>query len=196
VKLLGNYSRGILFVVSAPSGTGKTTLVRMLQREYDCVQESISCTTRVPRGQEKEGVHYYFLSVEEFERRIQAEEFIEYAKVFGDYYGTSRKFVEEKLEQGYHVFLVIDTQGYLQIKEQLDAVPTFISPPSLEELRSRLIGRKTDTPEQIEERLSWAQGEMKQKVHYDYHIVNDDLEIAYQTLRSIVVAEEHRTRRR
>jgi guanylate kinase len=192
-KLLGNVSKGGVFVLSAPAGTGKTTLVRMLSQEFPCVYESISCTTRPIRPGEVEGQDYYFLSQEEFKKRISQGDFLEYAEVFGYYYGTSQALVKKQQEMGKHVFLVIDTQGAMQLKEkQFPAVYIFVSPPSLEELKERLIKRQTENIEVIEKRLSWAKAEIEALRHYDYHIINDNLTMAYAVLRSIVIAEEHR----
>jgi guanylate kinase len=192
-KLLGNLSRGLLFVLSAPAGTGKTTLVDMLSKEFDCVVESISCTTRPHRVNEHHGKHYHFLSKENFEDKIKNGDFLEYAEVFGYYYGTSSEYVMKQQNMGKHIFLVIDTQGAMQLKEQkLSAVFIFVSPPSLEELRDRLIKRKTEDMEMIEKRLAWAQHEISMVPNFNYHIVNDNLHNAYVILRSIVIAEEHR----
>jgi guanylate kinase len=180
--------------MSAPAGTGKTTLVRMLLDEFHNVVESISFTTRPLRPKEVPGKDYNFISADQFEEKIQEGEFLEYAKVFDYYYGTSRRYVESQLEKGKHVVLVIDTQGALQLKSHLDAVFIFISPPSLEELRERLCRRSSESIEAIEYRLSWAEKEMALKEKYDYHIVNDKLKTAYDVLRSILIAEEHRNR--
>ncbi len=191
-KLLGNHPEGKVFILSAPAGTGKTTLVRMLSKEFPCVVESVSCTTREPRPSEIEGVDYHFLSKEVFEKKIASGDFLEYANVFGYYYGTSKEFVQKQQRLGNHVFLVIDTQGALQLKNKhFPGVYIFLSPPSLEELEGRLHKRKTESVEVIEKRLSWAEKEMAMAAHYDYHIVNDSLEQAYEILRSIVIAEEH-----
>lgn len=193
MKLLGNRKTGLAFVVSAPAGTGKTTLVRMLQDEFPCVVESTSYTTRKPRKGEVEGRDYCFLSEAEFEERIHRGEFLEYAKVFHHYYGTSRLKVEEQLEKGHHVVLVIDTQGALQLMGRYKATYIFVSPPNLDELKQRLKSRKTETEESIATRLSWAEREMQEAHQYDYHIINDNLKIAYDVLRAILIAEEHRT---
>ncbi len=184
----------MVFVVSAPAGTGKTTLVRMLRDEFACVVESVSYTTRQPRPNEIPGRDYYFITVAEFEKKIEEGEFLEYAKVFDNYYGTSRKFVEAQQEMGKHVILVIDTQGALQLRDFYEAIFIFISPPSIAELRARLYGRKTDADEVIEHRLSWAEREMALASRYDYHVVNENLQTAYAVLRSILIAEEHRNR--
>lgn len=186
--------KGLIFVISAPAGTGKTTLVRMLQEEFHHVVESISFTTRSPRSNEIAGRDYHFITTEEFEKKIKEGEFLEYAKVFGNYYGTSRKYVEAQRDKGKHVTLVIDTQGAMNLVNELDAVFIFISPPSLEELRARLYRRKSESEEAIETRLSWAEKEIALSCHYDYHIVNDHLKTAYEALRSILIAEEHRNR--
>lgn len=186
--------KGLVFVISAPAGTGKTTLARMLIEEFNRVVESVSFTTRFPRPNEVSGRDYHFISKAEFQEKIQQGEFLEHAEVFGQYYGTSKTFVEAQQEKGKHVVLVIDTQGALQLKEKLEAVYIFISPPNLEELRVRLYRRKADTEESIERRLSWAGREMALADEYDYHIVNDQLKVAYEALRSILIAEEHRNR--
>ena len=196
-KLLGNLSKGFVFVLSAPAGTGKTTLVRMLAQEFPCIYESISCTTRSPRADEIEGKDYYFLSKKEFEDRVQQGDFLEYAEVFGYHYGTSLSDVIKHQEMGKHVFLVIDTQGAMQLrKKKFQAVYIFLSPPSLEELKERLIKRRTENIESIENRLSWAKAELEMMTYYDYHIVNDHLNQAYTILQSIVIAEEHRVKKR
>ena len=194
MKLLGGLERGLVFVVSAPAGTGKTTLVRMLTDEFDCVAESVSYTTRKMRPGESEGKDYYFVSDEEFERMAKAGEFLEHASVFGHSYGTSKKTVEERLCRGKHVVLVIDTQGAQSVKKMLDAVFIFIRPPNFEELKKRLHGRQSDTRESIETRLSWAEREMEAAKRYDYLIVNENLHLAYQILRAIFIAEEHKIR--
>ncbi|MBS0652047.1 MAG: guanylate kinase [Verrucomicrobia bacterium] len=194
-KILGNLSHGLVFIISAPAGTGKTTLVRMLINEFDCVAESVSCTTRKIRPGEIPGRDYFFLTDEEFEAKKSSGDFLEFAEVFGHQYGTSREYVTKSQATGKHVFLVIDTQGAMRLKkENFPAVYVFLSPPSLEELKQRLCKRQTECPETIEKRLSWAEQEMEMARHYDYHIVNDNLDNAYTILRSIVIAEEHRVR--
>lgn len=194
-KLLGGLKEGIAFVVSAPAGTGKTTLVRMLTQEFPCVVESISYTTRSPRKSEIDGREYHFIDKARFEQRIKEGDFLEYATVFGEYYGTSRSFVEKLRKEGKHVVLVIDTQGALQLIGKFEAVFIFIAPPNFDELQRRLVQRKSESPAAIQERLSWAQREIKASKRYDYRIVNDDLKTAYDALRSIFIAEEHRSTR-
>ena len=196
-KLLGNISKGFVFVLSAPAGTGKTTLVRMLAQEFPCIYESVSCTTRPLRAGEVEGKDYYFLSKKEFEDKVRQGDFLEYAEVFGYHYGTLRSHVLEQQEMGKHVFLIIDTQGAMQLrKNHFSAVYIFLSPPSLEELKERLLKRQTEEMQVIEKRLSWAKAEIEMMANYDYHIVNDSLKQAYVILRSIVIAEEHRVKQR
>ncbi len=179
-------------MLSAPAGSGKTTLTEMLVKEFPCVVESISFTTRQPRGKEVDGKHYFFISREEFQRKIIEGEFLEYAEIYGDYYGTSWKWVEEQRNQGKHVVPVIDTQGAAQVREKCLATFVFILPPSLEALRERLTKRKTESPEEIGKRLNWAKKEIEESKKYDYAIVNHDLETSYQVLKSIFIAEEHR----
>lgn len=194
--LLGGLQKGMVIVISAPAGTGKTTLSKMLMDEFPSVTESISCTTRKKRRGEIEDVHYHFMDNETFEDKIEAGEFLEYAKVFGNYYGTLKAHVDQKCHRGHHVLLVIDTQGALELKEQgYPAVYIFIEPPSIGELRQRLFNRKTEQEQHIEERLKWAEKEMELKKHYDYIVKNDNLHRAYDILRSILIAEEHKTER-
>lgn len=192
--LLGNLKKGLLFIVSAPAGTGKTTLVQMLIQEFPSVVCSISSTTRQPRPGEINGVHYHFLSHDEFTRHIRQDDFLEYVTLYGDYYGTSRKWVEEQQSMGKDVILVIDTQGALILKDKIPATFIFIAPPSMEELERRLRKRETETHQALEKRMQWAKQEMLAVNLYDYCVVNDDLKTAYQTLRSILIAEEHRVR--
>jgi len=194
-KILGKLDKGILFIISAPAGTGKTTLVRLLLDEFPCVTESISCTTRPPRESEVPGKDYHFISEALFEEKIAAGEFLEYARVFGHYYGTSKEFVQNEQGKGKHVVMVIDTQGAQQVKRRIKAISIFVTPPNLEELRERLFKRKTETLEKIEERLSWAKKEMAMADEYNYQLVNDNLHHAYDILRSILIAEEHKTKR-
>lgn len=193
-SLLGNCKEGHLFIVSAPAGTGKTTLVQMLCDEFPSVVRSLSFTTRLPRPGEIEGKDYHFISKEEFEKKIQEGDFIEWAEVFGNYYGTSKGYIQSRQKAAKHVVLVIDTQGAMQLKKKVAATFIFISPPSVAALRERLFKRKTESELHIEERISWAEKEMAQAPHYDYHIVNDNVLVAYEILRSIIIAQEHKTR--
>lgn len=196
-KLLGNQKNGLVFVISAPAGTGKTTLVRMLRNEFSCVVESISYTTRQPRPGEVDGVHYHFIDEKEFKAKIANEEFLEFVSLYGHYYGTGYQAIQELQKQGKHVILVIDTQGAMQLKAMelkcaFKAIYIFLKPPSLKILKERLLTRSTENTQVIEKRLDWAKQELVAASQYDYCIVNDDLMIAYQILRSIFIAEEHR----
>jgi guanylate kinase len=192
-KVLGNLKRGKLFILSAPAGTGKTTLARMMSSDSPYVIESVSYTTRAPRAGEIEGHDYYFVTKETFHDLLAKGEFLESAEVFGNFYGTSRLFVESHLSQGRHVLLVIDVQGAMSLKKlNLDAVFIFIKPPSLLALKQRLISRNLDSQESIEMRLSQAQHEMSFESHYNYQIINDNLSSAFDALRSIIIAEEHK----
>jgi guanylate kinase len=187
---------GFLLVLSGPSGAGKGTLVdRVVAVRPDCVF-SISATTRPRRSNEQEGVQYEFVGREEFERRRSAGLFLEWAEVHGHYYATPARFVDEGVRAGRVVVLDVDVQGGASVRRaRPDAVSVFIYPPSVEALRKRLLGRKTDTPEVVERRLQNAPGELKQYREYDYLVVNDDLEQAVASLVSIVDAERARVRR-
>lgn len=191
VKLLGNLPRGLFFVISAPAGTGKTTLSNMLQSEFDCVVRSVSYTTRPKRANEVNGIDYHFVDEKTFQQMIGNDEFLEYAKVFNYYYGTSKEYVENMLSVGKHVLLVIDTQGAMQVRDnKIPATLIFIKPPNFEELKNRLKKRNTESTQVLALRLSKAEEEMNTAVFYDYEITNDDLKIAYEKLRSILITEE------
>lgn len=180
--------------MSAPAGTGKTTLIEKFACEYPSVVRSVSFTTRKPRTGENPGVDYHFLSKGEFEEKIAAGEFLEYVELYGDYYGTSKKWVEEQISKGKHVFLVIDTQGASLLKEKIKTISIFLKPPSYMELEKRLRARNTETEESVEERLAWSKKEMEEEKNYNYQIINDNIDTAYEVLKSIVIAEEHRLR--
>jgi guanylate kinase len=194
-SLLAPCKPGLIIVLSAPAGTGKTTLVQMLTEEFDEVTESVSCTTRSPRPGEVSGDHYHFLSDAEFNERVATRDFLENVELFGKRYGTSRHQLQEQQDLGKHVVLTIDTVGAMKVREKLDCISLFVSPPSLEILRERLIKRQTETEESLTERLRVAEEEMKLMNRYDYCVVNDKLHTAYQVLRSIVVAETHKVDR-
>ena len=179
----------ILMAVSGPSGVGKGTIVKTLLSRRDDVVESVSCTTREPREGEIHGKHYFFLSHEEFKRRIEENDFLEYDEHFGNYYGTPKSFVEETLKTK-SVIMEIDVVGSLNAKKVFpDCVLVMIVPPSLEELKKRLIGRGTEGEEQIEGRLARLEYEIAQKDKYDYIIVNDDLETAIAEVSKIIDGE-------
>ena len=186
-------SQGNLYILSAPSGAGKSSLISALLASDSSTQKmvSVSHTTRAPRPGEVEGVHYYFVSKEEFESLIEKDLFLEYAKVFGgNYYGTSLPAIEENLAKGIDVFLDIDWQGAQQIRKKVSSVKSiFILPPSLPELEHRLIGRGQDSEEVIAERMSKAISEISHYDEYDYVIVNDDFEKALKDLQSILQSE-------
>ncbi|EHJ94330.1 guanylate kinase [Vreelandella boliviensis] len=182
-------SQGTLFIVSAPSGAGKTSLVRELIESLDGIQVSVSHTTRAKREGEVDGVNYHFADVAEFEAMIARGEFFEYAKVFDNYYGTSRQAVEVLLAAGQDVILEIDWQGAQQVRQQMpDAVSIFILPPSRNELERRLASRGTDEHAVIARRMRDAVSEMSHYHEYDYLVVNDDFTTALQELQSLVIS--------
>ena len=181
---------GNLIVVAAPSGAGKSSLVKALLELDSHVHLSVSHTTRAPRGQEKHGRDYYFASQSEFDAMVQSNAFVEWAHVHGNRYGTSKKAIEERIAQGSDVILEIDFQGALQIREAFaNAVLVFILPPSWEELRSRLERRGEDTPEVIEVRLKNAAEEMAQVSKFDFVIINELFERALFDMKTIVHAQ-------
>lgn len=185
---------GRLFVVSAASGTGKTTLVNWLINSVPGVQLSISHTTRATRPGEQNGVHYHFVSVAEFEAMLLRTAFFEHALVHGNYYGTSQEFVLATLKQGIDVILEIDWQGAQQIRRLMpECISVFILPPSKDALEKRLRGRGQDSEEVIQKRLKAAHDEMSHCMEYDYVIVNDDLDNAKRDLQSVFLAERCRT---
>jgi guanylate kinase len=192
-------SRPLMMVISAPSGAGKSTLCNRLVAEFPKITYSVSCTTRRPRGDEEDGVHYYFLSKKEFKERAKNGEFLEYAKVHGNYYGTLEDSVLFAMEEGCHVLLDIDVQGAQQIRDSLSRLSPrhpirrgfmdiFISPPSVEELEKRLRSRGTDDEHVIRKRLKNAKGEMDHAAEYAYQVINDDLEKAYDALKGIILS--------
>ncbi|MBI4209367.1 MAG: guanylate kinase [Deltaproteobacteria bacterium] len=188
--------KGILFIVSAPSGTGKTSLCSELLRAFPDLILSISSTTRPKREGEQEGKDYFFLTQEQFEKKIQKKEFAEWARVYGQRYGTSRKFIEDQVEHGNDLLFEIDTQGALALKSMYpNSVLVFIFPPSLDHLRLRLEHRGKNTSQELEERLKKAQEEIRQSEKYDYFVVNDVFEEALVKLKAIIVAERNRKER-
>ena len=180
---------GILFVVSAPSGAGKTSLLKALLPAEQSLALSVSHTTRARRPGEEDGVHYHFVGVEEFQRLVAEGAFLEHAQVFDNFYGTSEKGVREQLSAGQDVVLEIDWQGARQVRTCFpDAVSIFIAPPSIEALRERLGGRGQDDQDVIERRMRDARDELSHFSEYDYLVINDDFEQALGELQAIILA--------
>ncbi|MBQ8942371.1 MAG: guanylate kinase [Firmicutes bacterium] len=179
-------AKGRLIVISGPAGAGKGTVVNgLMERERYAL--SVSATTRAPRGFEQDGINYFFKTVEEFEEMIKNNEFLEYAKFVDNYYGTPKKFVLDKLEEGKNVLLEIEVQGALQVKKNYpEATLIFLLPPSMEELESRLRGRATDSEETILKRLARAEEEMSYKDKYDFQVVNFEVDQAVQEIEDII----------
>ena len=196
---MNNKTKPLFIVISAPSGCGKSTLIDMLLQEYHDLVYSISCTTRTPRGEEEDGIDYHFLSTQRFEELIAEGAFIEYAKVHDNYYGTLKAPIAEVLAEGNSMILDIDVQGAARVRDYVKALPNtdamkigyvdiFIMPPSMEELRNRLVNRGTDSAATIEKRLANADGEMARAGEYMCKVVNDDLAIAYKRLCDLIDA--------
>jgi len=191
-----NKRRGLLLVVSGPSGAGKGTLCKTLVENSEDVFLSVSATTRAPRKDEIEGVSYFFKTNEQFEEMIKNGELLEWAKFCDNYYGTPRAPVEAMLSEGKDVILEIDVQGALQVKKKYkEGVYIFILPPSLEELKNRITSRGTETEDVIQERLKRARFEINQIHEYDYIVINDYIDKAVEDLRSIIYAEKCRVER-
>jgi guanylate kinase len=187
-------STGTLYVFSAPSGAGKTTLVKALLEQTDKIGVSVSHTTRAPRKGEMNGQDYNFVNQDDFKALIEKNAFLEHAQVFDNFYGTSQIWVEQELDAGRDVILEIDWQGADQIRQQMpDMVSVFILPPSREELLKRLTGRGTDAQTIIDRRMRDAVGEMSHYGEFDYLIINDDFNAALQELRAVVIARRQRT---
>jgi guanylate kinase len=185
-----------IFIISAPSGSGKTTLVEWLVREVQGLVFSVSHTTRPRKEEEREGVDYHFVSRAEFEQMIQDGQFVEHAQLYGDYYGTSRAEIERILATGQDVVLDIDTEGASLVTSQLpEACTIFVFPPSYAELKRRLHMRRRDSLADIEKRLTWAvEVEIHRYSQYDYVIINDELDQAFDLLKAIILAQRARTR--
>lgn len=182
-----------LIILSAPSGGGKSTILTEILKVADNIDYSVSYTTRSPRGTEQNGIHYHFVSEEEFQQRIAEGDFLEYAKVFGNWYGTSKSFIKKCLAGKRHVIMDIDVQGASFISAtDIPYVKIFILPPSMEVLKQRLILRATDSEEEIAKRLQIAQEEVAYIPQYQYLVINDNLEIAVQDILAIIRAEENR----
>ena len=189
-------SEGVLTVVSGFSGAGKGTVMKRLIQKYDDYALSISVTTRNPREGERDGIEYFFKTKEEVEAMIENDEFLEYARYVDNYYGTPRFYVEEMLAKGKNVILEIEIQGAMQIKaKNQEAVLVFVTPPSFEELRNRLVGRGTETADVLESRLKRASEEAEGMPSYDYILVNDQVEDCVDRLHQIILSERAKAQR-
>lgn len=185
---------GIILIISAPSGAGKTTLCNHLLKRFPNMRESISYTTRTPRAGEVHGEDYFFVSREEFQRMVADDAFAEWAEVHGNLYGTALATIEEARKNGVDLVLDIDCQGAQRLKEQIErCVYIFILPPSMEELRRRLESRSSDPQDVIDRRIERAAAEIKEARWYDYIIINDRFETAFEELSAIVVAHSRKT---
>lgn len=195
--ILKTKEKGILIVISGPSGAGKGTICQELKKRNKNIWLSTSMTTREPRGNEMNGVEYYFVTKEEFEKRIEEGKFLEYAIVHnGKYYGTPKDKINERLMAGYDVILEIDIQGALEIQEKIsEALFIFIMPPTMEELKKRLIKRNTETEDKVLERFKTAYKEINEVTKYNYVVVNDEVEFATKKVEAIITAEKCRVDR-
>ncbi len=182
--------RGKILVIVAPSGTGKSTLIEKLQGEVESLEWSVSCTTRAKREGEVEGEDYFFITEAEFLKRRESNEFVEWAKVHSNFYGTLKSFVDEGLDLGKNLLFDLDVQGCDDFKEIYgdEARIIFIEPPSLNELRKRLVARATDNVDVIQERLKNAESELARKDDFDYNVINDDFEVAYIQLKELTLS--------
>lgn len=190
--LLRPMSRGLLFVISAPAGAGKTTLAKRLVKTFSSIAQVPSVTTRPKRAGEVDGADYHFVSKEEFAQREARGEFLEHVELHGNLYATSKQEIEKRRKDGCHVVLVIDTRGALVLKKSLDPILIFIKPPSFEALKERLVGRGSEDEQTLQQRLQWAKREMADEPQFQYSIINDRIDDAFDVLASIVVAESHK----
>lgn len=186
-------TRGKTFIISGPSGVGKSTVLHALLKQRDNVYFSVSATTRAPRPGEEDGVHYHFLDVDTFRKWIINDEFLEYAEYVGNFYGTPKQYVDAAMDQGKDVILDIEVQGAIQVaSKRPDVVRVFIAPPSWAELERRLTERGTDSQEKIQKRLLRAKVEFKSAHTYDYFVINDTVDNAVRELDAIMMAEHCR----
>lgn len=193
---MSRQQRGILFVLSGPSGAGKGTVCKALMSHMQDMCVSVSVTTRAPRVGEQHGVNYFFKTKEQFQRMIAEGELLEWAEVYGNFYGTPREFVEEKLDEGMDVLLEIDIQGAMQVKQTYpEGVFLFLIPPSATELEARILGRGSETEESFATRFGAARDELQMMREYHYVVVNDVVEAACERIRSIITAEHCSVRR-
>ncbi len=197
IQALKSHRRGLMIILSSPSGAGKTTLTRRLMAENSDMTMSVSATTRRPRPGEEDGKDYYFVSKDEFSAMIDEDQFLEHAKVFDNYYGTPRGPVEASLAEGKDVIFDIDWQGAQQLTQAAsdDLVKVFILPPNMQELEKRLRSRAQDSDEVIAKRMSKSEAEISHWAEYDYVLVNDDVDMAMAELSAIIIAERQKRKR-
>ncbi|GBF12182.1 guanylate kinase [Tepidibacillus sp. HK-1] len=188
--------KGMLIVLSGPSGVGKGTVCSLLRHEQPDIIYSVSATTRKPRTGEENGVNYFFKSREEFEKMIKEDQLLEWAEYVGNYYGTPRGFVEQTVQTGKDIILEIEVQGALKVKEKYpEGIFIFLMPPSLAELKNRIIHRGTESDESLMNRLNAARNELQMMKHYDYAVVNDEVSKAVKRIQAIIEAERLRKER-
>lgn len=185
-------NNGLLYVITGPSGCGKGTVLKSLLEKHPELKVSVSATTRSPRPGEQDGVHYYYLTTEQFEKKIARSEMLEYVNYVGNYYGTPKEPVEVSMAKGQDVLLEIEVIGGKNIKKMMpDAVLIFITPPSLNELRARLEGRGTESQEVIEQRLSVAKNELEEYSNYDYVVINDTVDGCVKQIEAVITASKY-----
>ncbi len=189
---MAEFRKGMLLVISGPSGTGKGTVIAKLMEQDPTLVFSVSAATRAPRPGEIDGVHYHFMSVEKYKELVAQDAFVEHMEVHGNYYGTLKSEVEERLSRGENVVLDIDVQGALYVIEHVqEKVSIFLLPPSMQVLRERLTGRGTESAKDVETRLHNAVWELSQRGKYQYQVINDDLDDCVRTVQAIIEAEKH-----